>query len=188
MADEPYRPILSATQSSRGRPPGHPKTGGRQKGSLNKSTRADDSPFSALEAAARAADKVEQKAAKARAARRRATSEYKAAAKVLTPTLTALKAAVAALEALLGLRGPMPVTRDKSPQHQAAALAKRARKRTAAVANNGATIPATPPEAPPIIRTIKDIVAHDGVTLNEAKRIQEQEILARAEWRPAIIH
>lgn len=124
---------------------------------------------------------AEHKIAAARAARNKVAAEQKALAlQVLAPALASVNAAVSAVETLMGalkaasaalemLVGPKPA---------------KAKPRTA----NGVR-PAHPkPEAPPSIRTIKDIVADERVTLNEAKRIQEQEILARAEWRPSIIH
>lgn len=131
---------------------------------------------SGLGTLARKAHVAERKAAKAKAARRGVAAEYKAAAKVLAPTLALLKAAVAALEELLGPQRDGRVSREKSPQHQAAALAMHARKRAAE---------APSPEGPPVIREIATIILEDQVSRVEAKRVQEREIEARAGWRPA---
>jgi hypothetical protein len=39
-------------------------------------------------------------------------------------------------------------------------------------------------DTPPPIRTVSAIIAEDGVKPAEAKRIQDAEIIARAEWKP----
>lgn len=132
-------------------------------------------PQNGFGALARKAIVAERKAAKAKAARRGVAAEYKAAAKVLAPTLALLKAAVVALENLVGPQRAGLVVREKSPQHQAAALAMHARKKAAK---------APSPEGPPVIREIATIILEDHVSRVEAKRVQEREIEARAGWRP----
>lgn len=133
---------------------------------------ATRSPSPGLKGLAKKAIAAERMVTEAKAAKRRVAAEHKVlAAEVLAPALAALEAAVSALKTLMG-----PPAAPKT------------KPRTANGTKPAHPTPARPPAAPPSIRTIKDIVAHDGVTLNEAKRIQEQEILARAEWRPSIIH
>jgi len=121
---------------------------------------------SALKALARKALDADRKVAEARAARRRVAAEHKAlAAEVLAPALAALRAAVSALETLMG----PPAT----PMAAGAWKSKETDQRTSSA----------PSKMPPIIRTIDVIVADDRVSAAEAKRIQEHEIVARAAWR-----
>lgn len=148
------------------------KTGGRQKGTPNKSTPARPSALSELAALAQKAEIVERRAAQAEAARRHVAADYKAVVEqVLTPALAALRAAVAALEAMMG---SPPVSRA-APKRRAANGQK----------PTDVAEPAHSPDGPPPIREIKAIVAEDGVKPAEAKRIQDREIVTRAEWRPS---
>lgn len=141
------------------------------------------SPSRGLKLLAKKAIAAERLAAEAKAAKRSVAAEHKAlATEVVVPALAAMKAAVSALETLLGTL--------KAASSALEMLVGSATPKTKPRTANGVR-PAHPKpasEAPPSIRTIKDIVAHERVTLNEAKRIQEQEILARAEWRVSIIH
>jgi hypothetical protein len=100
---------------------------------------------------------------------------YKAAL-ALVPLVEDLKARVVALEALIG-QSHFTASVDR--------IAPERPRRKRAVHEHHTPAPAVPSATPPIIRTIKDIVDHDRVTAAEAKRIQEREILARAEWRPS---
>lgn len=97
-----------------------------------------------------------------------------AAALAVVPLVEDLKARIAALEALL----------RTTPDGTIGRMAPERPRRKRAVHEHHTPEHVLPSGAPPIIRTIKDILAHDGVTAAEAKRIQEREILARAEWRP----
>jgi hypothetical protein len=130
---------------------------------------SERSASSGLKTLARKAMAAERKVAKAKAAQRSVAAEYKAAAQSLAPALAALKAAVSALEALMG---PTPAP-------------KPAKARTANGTTSARHLPVVPSSSPPLIREIKAIVADDRVSLAEAKRIQEREIVARAEWRPS---
>lgn len=100
---------------------------------------------------------------------------YRAGRRALVPMMEDLRARVAALEALL----------RKTPNGTVDRIAPERPRRKRAVHEHASQAPAVPSATPPIIRTIKDIVDHERVTAAEAKRIQEREILARAEWRPA---
>lgn len=91
------------------------------------------------------------------------------------PLLESLAARVAALEALL----------RTTPNGTVNRIAPERPRRKRAVHEHPSQAPAVPSATPPVIRTIKDIVDNERVTAAEAKRIQEREILARAEWRPA---
>jgi hypothetical protein len=125
-----------------------------------------------LKALAKKAIAAERMVTEAKAAKRRVAAEHKAlATEVLAPALAALKAAVSALETLMG-----PQAAPKTAAKPRVANGNRPAHPTVAVA----------PEAPPLIREIKTIVADERVTQNEAKRIQEREIVARAEWRPVV--
>lgn len=90
------------------------------------------------------------------------------------PLLEKLLARVSTLEALIGPMSTATVDR----------IAPERPRRKRAVHEHVNQAPVLPSATPPIIRTIKDIISHDGVTPAEAKRIQDGEILARAEWRP----
>ncbi|MGD0109216.1 MAG: hypothetical protein ABSC06_35040 [Rhodopila sp.] len=111
-----------------------------------------------------------EKLAAQTAARRAGVS----AALALIPLVEDLKARVAALEALIA----------STPKATVATIAPERPRRKRAVHEHHTPEPVLPSATPPVIRTIRDIIAHDGATATEAKRIQEREILARAEWRP----
>jgi hypothetical protein len=124
---------------------------------------------------------AEHKIVAARAARNKVAAEQKAlAAEVLAPALGALKAATTALESL------MMALKAAASAMEILMGSPVARKSLAKSRGANGTILAHPkPATPPPIRDIKTILAHDRVTAAEAKRIQEAEIVARAEWRPA---
>jgi len=137
--------------------------------------------LSGLGALTRKAMVAERKITEARAARHKVAAEQKAlAAEVLAPALSAVKAASMALESLM--------TALKAAASAMEIMMGVARKPSAKSRRANGTGPARPtPATPPIIREIKAIVAEDGVAPTEAKRIQEREIVARSEWRPASI-
>jgi hypothetical protein len=112
--------------------------------------------------------------AKKRAQRAAYRAARKTAEQQMSASLEALTARVAALEALL------------RQTHTIDRIAPDRPRRKRAVHEHASPGSAAPSATQPVIRTIADILAHDGVTRPEAKRIQEAEILARAEWRPSI--
>jgi hypothetical protein len=107
---------------------------------------------------------------------RKGDQEAVAAALALVPLVESLIARVTALEALL------------TPRATVGRIAPERSRRRRAVHEHHTPAPAMPSATPPPIRTIRDIVAHDGVTPGQAKRIQEREVLARAEWRPSVLN
>jgi IS5 family transposase len=151
-----------------GRRPGAGRIKGRGNKTPDQRTAAEERKVLARKAVA-----IERKAAAAKAAERKAIAARKLVAwQVMHPALEALEAAVAALKTLMEaeehIRPPKP-PRRRRPRPSRSLKPK---------------LPVS--ETPPVIRMLKDIIAEDGVGPAEAKRIQEREILARAEWKPPV--
>lgn len=103
-----------------------------------------------------------------------ASSLTTATAELVLRAREALLAAVEALNALVATIDPA------APRHRKKAEAAAHSTPAAPVSK----APALPVDKPPPIRTIKAIIAEDKVTPGAAKRIQDGEILARADWKP----
>jgi hypothetical protein len=119
-------------------------------------------------------DKLKEKNHAYRAARREKLKVQRDAYEATLATVEGLAARVSALEAVIGQTAKATV----------GLIAPERPRRKRAVHEHHTPEPVIPSATPPIIRTIRDIIIHDGATAAEAKRIQEREILARVEWRP----
>lgn len=138
--------------------------------------------MSGLGALTRKAMVAEYRITEARAARHKVAAEQRVlAAGVLAPALAALKAAAPAVESLMvalkAATSALEILMGSPTVRKA-----RAKPR----ASNGTASEHVRHASPPPIREVKTIVTEDRVTAAEAKRIQEREIVARAEWRPSI--